>query len=99
MAGLEPEHIGGLSAITSVHASWAPLGIRARSGRWRFVPFVAIYRQQATGICVVHDPAQSELFHVAHALDPLRFLLGLGQGRQQHRRQNGNNRYYNKQFN
>jgi hypothetical protein len=43
--------------------------------------------------------AQTPLLQVRSALDAFRFLLGAGQGRQQHRGQNGNDGNDDEQFN
>jgi hypothetical protein len=51
------------------------------------------------GVRAIHDPAYPELPHVALALDPLRLLLGLGQRRQEQRRQNGDDGDDHQEFN
>jgi len=46
----------------------------------------------------VHAPAEHDLLSIIHALDCLRPALGARQSRQQHRRENGNYRNYDQQF-
>jgi len=62
-------------------------------------PLPGIGRHLLGEFARVKQPRQVQLLHVVDARNPLRLGLGLGQRRQQHRRQNGNDGDDHQQFN
>ena len=49
-------------------------------------------------VATIHSPADHQLLHAVEASDALRLILGSGQGRQQHCRQNCDNGDHDEQF-
>jgi hypothetical protein len=59
-----------------------------------------LVRQHAPGVVVpdVHRHTETDLLLIANALNVFGLLLGLGQGREQHRGQNRNDGDHHQQF-
>ena len=85
--------IGGLAVAAHEHLVSLP-----RTGSGVFLRIEHGRRQVIAGIVGIHGEGQSLLPKVVGATDPLRPVLGVGQGRQQHPGQNRDDGDHHQQF-
>src|SRR6266403_6421555 len=101
MTAHQEKDVGIIGCAIKFQPSRAP-GFRVELGS-AVLPtglIVAIVRWDAVVIVLgVHDPGKAHLSEIVEAIDALGFGLGLIEGRQQHRCEDGDDRDYYQQFN
>ena len=96
----QPQRIWPVNELIEVHNERA---VVLRDGVNIFkagdVGVAAPITELAAVVIHVKPHGDAQLAHIAETVDGLGFLLGFGQSRQQHRRQNRNDGDYHEQFN